>query len=149
MLAPEAAKNPELRARIALEAQAAVLVRHPNVVEVLGVGETPGGIPYLVMEALPGEPLDDLLRRGNEIGQDLALVLVRQAAAGLVATHRAGVVHRDVKPGNLLVLGSPAEPYGLKLLDYGMAKLWDTHSISDAHTVLGTAEYMAPEQILV
>lgn len=149
MLSPEAARNPELRERIAVEARAGVLVRHPNVVDVLGVGETPGGLPYLVMEALPGEPLDELLRRTPMLSTDLALVLARQAAAGLAATHEAGVIHRDVKPGNLLVLGAPDQPYGLKLLDYGMAKLWDTGRTSATHTVVGTVEYIAPEQIVV
>ncbi|HEY8945527.1 MAG TPA: serine/threonine-protein kinase [Polyangiaceae bacterium] len=149
MLSPEAARDPELRARIAVEARAGVLVRHPNVVDVLGVGETPGGLPYLVMEALPGEPLDEVLRKTPLLPADLALVLARQAAAGLAATHDAGVIHRDVKPSNLLVLGAPDQPYGLKLLDYGMAKLWDMGPSSETHTVVGTVEYMAPEQIVV
>jgi serine/threonine-protein kinase len=149
MLSPESARNPELRARIATEARATIAVRHPNVVDVLGVGETQGGLPYLVMEALPGEPLDELLRKTPMLPPDLALVLARQAAAGLCATHAAGVVHRDVKPGNLLVLGAPDQPYGLKLLDYGLAKLWDQHPPSEANAIVGTVEYMAPEQILV
>src|SRR5262245_48513274 len=70
MLSPEAAQNAELRARIASEARASVAVRHPNVVDVLGVGETPGGLPYLVMEALPGEPLDEVLRKTPRISAD-------------------------------------------------------------------------------
>lgn len=149
MLSPEAARDPDLRARVATEARAGVAVQHPNVVDVLGFGETPGGLPYLVMEALLGEPLDEVLRRTPRLPEDLCLVLARQAALGLCATHAAGVIHRDVKPGNLLVLGAPEHPYGLKLLDYGMAQLWDAGLGGEGHTVVGTVEYMAPEQIIV
>lgn len=147
MLSPEA--PPELRDRIATEARSAVAVRHPNVIEVLGVGETPGGLPYLVMEALPGEPLDEVLRKAPKLPAELCLVLGRQAAAGLAATHRAGVVHQEVRPANLLVLGAPGQPYGLKLLEYGVARLWDLGPGGDVHAVPGVVDYMAPEQIVV
>lgn len=149
MLSPEAARNSELRARIAAEAHEAVVVRHPNVIDVLGVGETPGGLPYLVQEALPGELLDEVLRKTPTLPTDLALVLARQAAAGLAAIHDAGVVHGQVRPSNLLVLGAPEQPYGLKVLDYGAAKLWDSGPTSGTHTMSGTVEYLAPEQIVV
>ena len=87
MLSPEGARDPALRERIAAEARAAIVVQHPNVIDVLGVGETPGGLPYLVQEAVPGELLDEVLRKTPRLPLDVALVLARQAAAGLAAIH--------------------------------------------------------------
>jgi len=79
---------------------------------------------------------------------DLALVLARQIAAGLAAAHGAGVVHRDVKPDNLFLIGPAGEPQGLKLIDFGYAKQLDKGPTSTANVVIGTAQYMAPEQVL-
>jgi serine/threonine-protein kinase len=130
------------------EAEALRGIDHPNVVRVLDTGETLGGVPYLVLEALPGETLGDYLRRQGTPPFEVSLDLVRQAAQGLCAAHRAGIVHRDVKPDNFVLLGPTGEPYGLKLIDFGMAKLDGTGGTSGSHTILGTVEYMAPEQIL-
>jgi len=148
MLAPESFKGHELSLRMRLEAAALRGIDHPNVVRVLDTGETAGGVPYLVLEALPGETLGDYLRRQGTPPFELALELVRQAAQGLCAAHRAGIVHRDVKPDNFVLLGPTAEPFGLKLIDFGMAKMEASSKTSDSHTILGTVEYMAPEQIL-
>jgi eukaryotic-like serine/threonine-protein kinase len=148
MLAPESIKSHELSPRMLREAEALRGIDHPNVVRVLDTGETLGGVPYLVLEALPGETLGDYLRRQGTPPFELALDLVRQAAHGLCAAHRAGIVHRDVKPDNFVLLGPTAEPYGLKLIDFGMAKLDSSRAQSGSHTILGTVEYMAPEQIL-
>jgi eukaryotic-like serine/threonine-protein kinase len=148
MLGPETATSAEFRGRLVREAAAARAIVHPNVVTVIDSGVTDEDAPFLVMEALLGESLGELLRRQGSIAFDTALILLRQAAAGLSAAHRAGVVHRDVKPDNFLLLGPPGEPYGLKVIDFGLAKFWRT-SDSGAHNILGTAEYMAPEQILV
>jgi eukaryotic-like serine/threonine-protein kinase len=152
MLAPETAASAEFRGRLVREAEAAQAIVHPNVVTVVDSGQTDEGAPFLVMEALLGESLGEYLRREGSIPFDSALILLKQAASGLAAAHRAGVVHRDVKPDNLLLLGPPGQPYGLKVIDFGLAKLWDpsaTKGASGAHNILGTAEYMAPEQILV
>lgn len=148
MLAPESIKSHELSARMLREADALRDIDHPNVVKVLNTGETASGVPYLVLEALPGETLGDYLRRQGTPPFELSLSLVRQAAQGLCAAHRAGVVHRDVKPDNFVLVGPTAEPYGLKLIDFGMAKLDGSGGTSGTHTILGTVEYMAPEQIL-
>ena len=115
----------------------------------IDAGQTDEGAPFLVMEALLGESLGEYLRRQGSIPLDTALILLKQAAAGLAAAHRAGVIHRDVKPDNFLLLGPRGEPYGLKVIDFGLAKLWNGPKSSGAHNILGTAEYMAPEQILV
>ncbi len=150
MLAAETAASAEFRGRLVREAEAAKAIVHPNVVTVIDAGQTDEGAPFLVMEALLGESLGEYLRREGSIPFDTALILLKQAAAGLAAAHRAGVVHRDVKPDNFLLLGAPGEPYGLKVIDFGLAKLWNgDSSTSGAHNILGTAEYMAPEQILV
>jgi len=149
ILAPETALSPEFRIRLLREGQAMKAISHPNVATVIETGETEEGIPFLAMEALLGESLGDYVRR-EAIPLDTALILLRQAAAGLGAAHRAGIVHRDVKPDNFLLLGPPGEPYGLKVIDFGLAQLWDVDEAGgDAHNVLGTAEYMSPEQILV
>lgn len=148
MLAAESSKSAEFSHRLLLEAEALRGIDHPNVVRVLDTGETVGGVPYLVLEALPGETLGDYLRRQGTPPFELALDLVRQAAQGLCAAHRAGIVHRDVKPDNFVLLGPTSEPYGLKLIDFGMAKVNASRSVTGAHNILGTVEYMAPEQIL-
>jgi eukaryotic-like serine/threonine-protein kinase len=148
MLAPESIKSHELSIRMLREADALRDIDHPNVVRVLDSGETLGGVPYLVLEALPGETLGDYLRRQGTPPFELALDLVRQAAQGLCAAHRAGIVHRDVKPDNFVLLGPIDDPYGLKLIDFGMAKVDGSGGASGTHTILGTIEYMAPEQIL-
>jgi len=148
ILAPETALSPEFRIRLLREGQAMRAISHPNVATVLDAGETEEGVPFLAMEALLGESLGEYARR-EQIPLDTALILLRQAAAGLAAAHRAGIVHRDVKPDNFLLLGPPGDPYGLKVIDFGLAKLWDVDEAGgDAHNVMGTAEYMSPEQIL-
>ena len=149
ILAPETALSPEFRIRLLREGQAMKAISHPNVATVIESGETEEGVPFLAMEALLGESLGEYVRR-EPIPLDTALILLRQAAAGLAAAHRVGIVHRDVKPDNFLLLGPPGDPYGLKVIDFGLAKLWDVDEASgDAHNVMGTAEYMSPEQILV
>lgn len=149
MLRPDSTAKQELRERLLREAEVARAVDHPNVVRVLDAGESPTGEPYLVLEALVGETLGELLRRTSTLPEREALILMRQAAAGLSAAHRAGIIHRDVKPDNFLLLGPPGEAHGLKLIDFGMAKFGHVSGTSGTHTVLGTLEYMAPEQILV
>jgi serine/threonine-protein kinase len=100
------------------------------------------------MEALVGESLGDLLRRQQAVPPDLTLILARQAVAGLAAAHRAGVVHRDVKPDNLFLLGPQGDPLGLKVIDFGMARNVDGAGSGATLTAEGTLQYMPPEQIL-
>jgi eukaryotic-like serine/threonine-protein kinase len=136
------------RRRFLREARAAMAVRHPNVVRVLDAGERDDGTPYLVVELLRGETLGELLEREREVPIDRALVLLRQAAAGLAAAHRAGVVHRDVKPHNLFLLGEAGDSFGLKVIDFSLAKVDARSDLSSAGLVMGTLEYLAPEQAL-
>ncbi|WP_182907426.1 serine/threonine-protein kinase [Microbispora sp. H13382] len=142
ILAPQVA-GVASRERFAREARAAARVVHPNVVTVLDVGEQDAR-PYLVMELLTGRSLAaELLDRGR-YGVAEACDLMSQAAAGLDAAHRAGVVHRDVKPANLHRTASGV----LKVVDFGVAQVaTEAARLTMVGTVVGTAAYLAPEQI--
>jgi eukaryotic-like serine/threonine-protein kinase len=149
-LRPHAARNFQVRQRFVLGARAAMTVKHPCVRRVLSVEDASGELPYVVMEALRGEPLDDYLERRGPMPRPLALAMARGVAEGLAAAHAVGIVHRDLKPGNLFLVGDPGAPTGVKLIDFGFAK--DTRDPdagpSSTNLVLGTAQYMAPEQVL-
>src|SRR5690606_36846880 len=146
---PDVATHPELRERFLKEGHAGQAIDHPGVVRVLSVEEPEGEPPFILLEALRGESLGEYLRRRSVVPVELAVELSRQAAAALAAVHRAGIVHRDVKPDNLFLVGVPDQPVALKLLDFGMARFDDERPSEDSTSVLGTAQYMAPEQILV
>lgn len=148
-LSVKGSESAEMRARFLREARAVSLIDHPSVVRVFDFGAPEDERPYLVMEALVGEPLSDLMARQGAFSPDLALVLCRHAAAGLAAAHLEGVIHRDIKPDNLFLVGPLGDPYGLKLIDFGMAKLAVSRGTSGSHLILGTMQYMAPEQIMV
>ena len=147
LFTPDAGQNEERLARFRREAELLMGLSDPNIIKVLSFGELKGR-PYVVTEPLRGESLGDYLRREGSMPADVALAMMRHAALGLVAAHRAGIVHRDVKPGNLFLLGPIGNPYGLKLIDFGLAKGETSSRISAHDIVLGTVEYMAPEQIV-
>jgi eukaryotic-like serine/threonine-protein kinase len=140
-LAENLARDEELRQRFLREARLAARLSHPNVVRVFDVGED-AGRPFIAMEYVEGETLADLVaRRGREPVAEAATLGV-QICAGLAAAHAAGLVHRDVKPQNLL-LGTDGV---LKLGDFGIAVGYEGTRLTVAGTVLGTAGYLAPEQ---
>ena len=145
-----AARNPQIRLRFVFGARAAMSIEHPAVARVFAVEEQPGELPYVVMEALPGEPLSAYLERHGALDEQTVLTLARQMGSGLAAAHALGIVHRDVKPGNLFLVEESGTPFGIKLIDFGFAK--DTRDPdagpSSTNLVLGTAQYMAPEQVL-
>ena len=148
MFAPTVALRQEMRARFLRGAAATRELVHPNVVKVLDIGESDLGAPYVVLEALEGEPLGDRLRRDDVLEPPLALRIAREVAAGLKAAHALGVVHRDVKPDNVFLVGEPGrDDVTVKVIDFGMAKV-PRSTGSSAGFVLGTLEYMAPEQIV-
>lgn len=143
VLSERCAGDAELRARFTREAHtAAGLSGLPNIVTIYDVGES-AGRPHIVMEYLPGGSLADHLRAGS-VAPSRALEWLDQAARGLDAAHARGVVHRDVKPGNLLV-GADGE---VRVTDFGIARAAGHDSLTAIGTVLGTAGYMAPEQAL-
>jgi serine/threonine-protein kinase len=134
--------------RLFREAQAAAKIGHPAIVEVFDVGEHQDGSPFLVMEHLFGESLGDFLRRDGKVDVDIGLPILQQVASGLGAAHAVGVVHRDVKPDNIFLVGEPGDPYAVKVVDFGLAKLEALSSVTATGTAVGTLEYMAPEQVL-
>jgi eukaryotic-like serine/threonine-protein kinase len=144
LLAEHLADDEAFVYRFRREALSAARLQHPNIVQVFDSGEDPGsGRHYIVMEYVDGPSAADMLRDRKQLGVDETVNLVRDACHGLDYAHRAGVVHRDVKPGNLLF----AEEMGLtKLADFGIAKAAEQTRITQVGSVLGTAAYLSPEQ---
>ena len=142
LLAENLAGDDEFRRRFVREAKLAARLSDPNVVSVYDAGEDDGR-PYIVMEHVDGETLADLLARRGRLPPDEARELAAQAARGLAHAHEAGLVHRDVKPQNLIVRRDGT----VKIADFGIARAAET-TITQAGTVLGTAAYLAPEQAL-
>ena len=141
VLAERYARDESLRSRFTREALAAArLSGEPHTVTIFDVGEWHDR-PFIVMEHLDGGSLEDRLREGA-VRPGQALDWLEQAAAALDAAHRHGVVHRDVKPGNLLL----DEDGGLRVADFGIASAVGLHSLTMTGTVLGTAGYLSPEQ---
>ena len=136
------ADNDAIRARFTREALAVARLSHaPSTVTIFDVGEH-GGRPYIVMEYLPGGSLADRLEREGAQPVGRSLDWLGQAAAALDAAHANGIVHRDVKPGNLLLDTDER----VKVADFGVASAADLGSFTEAGTVVGTAGYLAPEQ---
>jgi serine/threonine-protein kinase len=138
------------RERFLAGARATMAVKHPAVAQVLYVGELAVHPPYLVMQALKGESLAEYLERQQTPDYSLVLMLMRDVAGGLAAAHEAGIVHRDIKPGNLFLEGPIGAPTAVKILDFGLSKDLgeDSTAPNSRNLVLGTAQYMAPEQVL-
>jgi eukaryotic-like serine/threonine-protein kinase len=134
------------RERFFHEVLASSAVGHPGVVKIFDVGEREDRTPYIVMEYLRGETLGDRLRREGAMDPAVALPLLLDVASALAATHQKGIVHRDVKPDNIFLVGAPGEGYAAKLVDFGLAK--STLRLTAMGTAVGTAEYMSPEQAL-
>lgn len=142
--APEA--QDDERERFLREAQTIEALHHPNIVRLLDAGQRRDGAPYLVMEYLFGETLGSLLRRAPRLAPGTAVWVARQVASALAAAHSAGVIHRDVKPENVFLVGEPGNFYALKLVDFGLARLQGRSSLTAMGVTVGTLEYMAPEQ---
>ncbi|MBA3436390.1 MAG: serine/threonine protein kinase [Thermoleophilaceae bacterium] len=144
LLAEHLAEDEDFVARFRREALAAARLQHPNIVQVFDSGEDPGSHRhYIVMEYVQGPSGADLLRDHEQLEIPDAVAIVRDACHGLAYAHRAGVVHRDVKPGNLLLAD---ETGTTKLADFGIAKAAEQTRITQVGSVLGTAAYLSPEQ---
>jgi eukaryotic-like serine/threonine-protein kinase len=144
LLAERFARDVSIRRRFTREALAAAkLSGHPNIVTIFDVGEADEGRPFIVMEYLAGGTLADRARRGP-VGRDAALEWLREAGDALDEAHRQGIIHRDVKPANLLLNDRGT----LKVADFGIARVVDETAtgMTMAGTVLGTAGYLSPEQ---
>ena len=144
LLEPTLANNPTARQRFTREARAAAAVSHENIVAVHQVDEDPrSGLPYFVMQLVAGESLEQRLRRVGKLPLNDVVRLAAQAAAGLAAAHASGLIHRDIKPGNIL-LEAPHDR--LKLTDFGLARAAEDMRLTRTGFVSGTPLYMAPEQ---
>lgn len=139
--------DPGIRERFHREARSASVIGHASIVDIFAEGVRDDGAPFLVMEFLLGETIGGYLRREARMPIELALAAVRQAASALAAAHAVGIIHRDVKPDNLFLVGEPGAPYELKVVDFGLSR--DAASkLTAAGVVMGTPATMAPEQIL-
>jgi eukaryotic-like serine/threonine-protein kinase len=144
LLAEHLADDEAFVARFRREARAAARLQHPNIVQVFDSGlDEPSGRHYIVMEYVEGPSCADLIRDHGVLDIKEATGIVRDACHGLDYAHRAGVVHRDVKPGNLLI---SSDTGAAKLADFGIAKAAEQTRITQAGSVLGTAAYLSPEQ---
>ncbi|WP_330437498.1 serine/threonine protein kinase [Micromonospora sp. NBC_00821] len=146
VLLPALVSDPDFIARFRAEARIMAALRHPGIVQVFdcGADDLPDGgrADYLVMEFVDGEPLSKRIEAAGRLDVAETMSIVAQAAAALNAAHRGGIVHRDVKPSNLLV----QEDGTVVLVDFGVARSTDITSITSTNAVPGTALYMAPEQ---
>ncbi len=143
LLAEHLAEDPTFVSRFQREAQAAARLIHPNIVQVFDSGQDERtGQYFIVMEYIEGQSCAEILRDDGWIEVDEAVAIIEQACEGLHYAHRHGVVHRDVKPGNLL----RSRDGEVKLADFGIAKATEQSSITQVGSVLGTAAYLAPEQ---
>jgi DNA-binding beta-propeller fold protein YncE len=141
VLAPQWATSAAARRRFAREARAAAAVNHPNVVAIHAV-DSAEGLPYLVMQYVPGQSLQQRLDAGP-LPLAEVLRIGKETALGLAAAHEKGLVHRDVKPANILLEEGTGR---VKLTDFGLARAWNDASVTQSGFLAGTPQYMAPEQ---
>ena len=143
-------RKPGLASRFLQEAKVSASIQSPHVTRVTDVDTASDGSPYLVMELLSGESLQQLLDRQRKLPRDQAIDFALQVLSGLESAHALGVVHRDLKPDNVYVTPSSGGPV-VKLLDFGIAKLRESNEFQRGLTrpgaLMGTPEYMAPEQL--
>ena len=133
--------DPSLLERFKQEIRLARRITHPNILRTHDLGET-GGLRYLSMEFVKGITLKNLVESGQILPTPVALRIAKQICAGLAAAHEVGVIHRDIKPQNILI-----EPTGgLKIMDFGIARLTQDRGMTATGTVVGTPDYMSPEQ---
>jgi tRNA A-37 threonylcarbamoyl transferase component Bud32 len=147
VLKAELSGDPEFLHRFRTEARMTASLNHPGIAAVHDYGETVAGehsIAYLVMELVEGDPLAGILAREGRISAERTLDILEQAGNGLQAAHEQGLVHRDVKPGNILVTTAGE----VKITDFGIAKAADAAPVTRNGMVMGTAHYIAPEQAL-
>lgn len=144
VLDPQLATTSPPRKRFLREARAAAAVKHENVVQVYAVEEQP--LPYMVMEFVDGKSLQELMDGTGPLELPEILKLGRQIAAGLAAAHEKGLIHRDIKPGNILIESGVEKR--VKITDFGLARAADDASLTRTGIISGTPMYMAPEQAL-
>ncbi len=150
VLSPELSLRPDHVDRFMREARSASMINHPNVVEITDFGVTPDGQPFFVMEYLQGKDLSQVLGEAGSLPWKRVRAIVLQICHALQAAHEQGVIHRDMKPGNVVLVKRGNTPEHVKVLDFGIAKVLgqegEVKGLTQSGTVVGTPEYMSPEQ---
>ncbi len=146
VLWPDHAADPQKVERFLQEARAAAAVGSEHIVRVFDAGLTPDGVAFLALELLEGRDLEDELRARETLPLEEAVAVVAEILEGLDAAHAAGIVHRDLKPGNVF-LARAERGRRVKILDFGISKIVGQKTLTAAGTILGTPQYMAPEQL--
>jgi len=143
VISPEVEVTDELRARFFREAQACAKLSHPNIVTIYDMGEDDGRL-YIVMELLDGVELRQLIARGNTLTLEDKLSIMAQVCTGLHFAHQKGIIHRDIKPGNIMLLRDGP----VKILDFGIAQIQtSTTGLTRTGLIMGTLKYISPEQV--
>ncbi len=164
VLRPELAREEDLAERFIREATATASVKHPNVVQITDFGRLPDGTPYFVMDLLVGHTLGEVIKAAGPITTGRAVRIVRKIAGALGAAHAAGVVHRDLKPDNVFLVGGSRDLVAaddpdrgrslallsyaadVRVMDFGASKIVGASRVTRAGVVFGTPHYMSPEQ---
>jgi CheY-like chemotaxis protein/predicted Ser/Thr protein kinase len=142
LLHPEIATDPDVVERFRNEVRLARKITHPNVGRIFDLHDD-AGTPYISMEYVPGEDLQSLIRRGGPLTVSNAVGIAGQLAEGLAAAHQLGVVHRDLKPQNIMI----DQNGHARIMDFGIARAQKSDGLTQTGTIIGTPEYMAPEQL--
>ncbi|HEV2764085.1 MAG TPA: protein kinase, partial [Pyrinomonadaceae bacterium] len=153
VLNPRLVTDEEAKERFRREARAAGRLRHPHAVAVTDFGETAEGLVYIVMELLEGTSLREVLESEAPLDARRAVGIMEQVAGAVAAAHAAGVIHRDLKPGNIFLVGHAGSEPHVKVLDFGIAKLaadaheeGESQALTQTGIMIGTPRYMSPEQ---
>jgi serine/threonine-protein kinase len=150
VLRPEFVSDPQVLSRFLEETRTSIRLVHPNIVRVIEGSQAEDGSPYLVMELLDGVPLGAYTQNGGRVPLAQAVPILQGILAGLAAAHAQGVVHRDLKPDNVLLTRDAGGTFVVKVLDFGIAKVMDVAGGMGVRTrtgmLLGTPAYMSPEQ---
>src|SRR5918997_1567777 len=144
MLKDKFTENEEFVERFKREAQSAAALSHPNIVPIFDRGDTEDGTSYIAMEYLPGGTLKDRLLSKGALPPRAAAAVALQIAEALRAAHERGVIHRDIKPHNILI----AESGDVKVTDFGIARAASSSTMTRTGSILGTAHYISPEQAM-
>lgn len=149
ILAPQLSMQPDLVRRFEREARAAALLRHRNVIIIHDMGVTEESQPYIVMELLNGFSLAELLEKNGKLAPEDAIEIVQQVCQGISRAHAEGLTHRDLKPGNIMLVAEETETFTVKIVDFGLAKSArqeDGARLTQTGALIGTPSYMSPEQ---
>jgi DNA-binding response OmpR family regulator/tRNA A-37 threonylcarbamoyl transferase component Bud32 len=150
VLAPQLSMQPELVRRFEREARAASILRHPNVLIVHDLGLTEESQPYMVMEYLNGYSLAELLEQNGKLSVADSLEIVAQICRGIGKAHEEGLIHRDLKPGNIMLVADGEQTFNIKIVDFGLAKSTRAEEsgvkLTQTGALIGTPSYMSPEQ---